>query len=70
MQKKLNEAKGPITVVSGKKKRLIDIGKINDLVLLMVDGSSVLKWYVSHQISFHSLQKSLQCVLPCDEDAK
>lgn len=47
----LNEAKGPITVVSGKKKRLtfvecnndlnsmIDIGKIADLVLLMVDGS-------------------------------
>ena len=47
----LNEAKGPITVVSGKKRRLtfvecnndlnsmIDIGKIADLVLLMVDGS-------------------------------
>jgi ABC-type glutathione transport system ATPase component len=47
----LNEAKGPITVVSGKKRRLtfvecnndlnsmIDIGKIDDLVLLMVDGS-------------------------------
>ncbi|TFK62239.1 DUF663-domain-containing protein [Pluteus cervinus] len=47
----LNEAKGPITVVSGKKKRLtfvecnndlnsmIDIGKIADLVLLMIDAS-------------------------------
>ncbi|KAF9474527.1 DUF663-domain-containing protein [Pholiota conissans] len=47
----LNDAKGPITVVSGKKRRLtfiecnndinsmIDIGKIADLVLLMVDGS-------------------------------
>ena len=47
----LNEAKGPITVVSGKNRRLtfvecnndlnsmIDIGKIADLVLLMVDGS-------------------------------
>ncbi|KAF8158573.1 GTP binding protein [Crassisporium funariophilum] len=47
----LNEAKGPITVVSGKKRRLtflecnndlnsmIDVGKIADLVLLMVDGS-------------------------------
>ncbi|KAH9480154.1 Ribosome biogenesis protein bms1 [Psilocybe cubensis] len=47
----LNEAKGPITIVSGKKRRLtfiecnndlnsmIDIGKIADLVLLMVDGS-------------------------------
>ncbi len=47
----LNEAKGPITVVSGKKRRLtfiecnndlnsmIDIGKIADLVLLMIDGS-------------------------------
>ncbi|KAK1230659.1 Glycoside hydrolase 2 (Mannanase, beta-galactosidase) [Marasmius sp. AFHP31] len=47
----LNEAKGPITVVSGKKRRLtfiecnndlnsmIDVGKIADLVLLMIDGS-------------------------------
>ncbi|KIY72475.1 DUF663-domain-containing protein [Cylindrobasidium torrendii FP15055 ss-10] len=47
----LSEAKGPITVVAGKKKRLtfiecnndlnsmIDIGKIADLVLLMIDGS-------------------------------
>ncbi len=47
----LNEAKGPVTVVSGKKRRLtfiecnndinsmIDIGKIADLILLMVDGS-------------------------------
>ncbi|KAE9405745.1 DUF663-domain-containing protein [Gymnopus androsaceus JB14] len=47
----LNDAKGPITVVSGKKRRItfvecnndlnsmIDIGKIADLVLLMIDGS-------------------------------
>ncbi|KAH7885113.1 DUF663-domain-containing protein [Phlebopus sp. FC_14] len=47
----LQEAKGPITVVSGKTRRLtfiecnndlnsmIDIGKIADLVLLMIDGS-------------------------------
>ncbi|KZS88759.1 DUF663-domain-containing protein [Sistotremastrum niveocremeum HHB9708] len=47
----LTEVKGPITVVSGKKRRLtfvecnndmnsmIDIGKIADLVLLMIDGS-------------------------------
>ncbi|KAJ7288551.1 GTP binding protein [Mycena rebaudengoi] len=47
----LNDAKGPVTVVSGKKRRLtfiecnndmnsmIDIGKIADLVLLMIDGS-------------------------------
>ncbi|KAF7792582.1 hypothetical protein EIP86_003676 [Pleurotus ostreatoroseus] len=47
----LNQVQGPITVVSGKKKRLtfiecnndlnsmIDIGKIADLVLLMIDGS-------------------------------
>lgn len=47
----LNEIKGPVTVVSGKKRRLtfiecnndlnsmIDIGKVADLVLLMVDGS-------------------------------
>ncbi|PVF98480.1 DUF663-domain-containing protein [Serendipita vermifera] len=47
----LSEIKGPITVVAGKKKRLtivecnndlnsmIDIGKIADLVLLMIDAS-------------------------------
>ncbi|KAJ7164613.1 GTP binding protein [Mycena crocata] len=47
----LNEVKGPVTIVSGKKRRLtfiecnndlnsmIDIGKIADLVLLMIDGS-------------------------------
>ncbi|KAF8870963.1 hypothetical protein CPB84DRAFT_1905621 [Gymnopilus junonius] len=47
----LSEAKGPITIVSGKKRRItfiecnndinsmIDIGKIADLVLLMIDGS-------------------------------
>jgi ribosome biogenesis protein BMS1 len=47
----LGEAKGPVTVVSGKKRRLtfiecnndlnsmIDIGKIADLVILMIDGS-------------------------------
>lgn len=47
----LNQVQGPITIVSGKKKRLtfiecnndlnsmIDIAKIADLVLLMIDGS-------------------------------
>ena len=47
----LSEVKGPITVVSGKRRRLtfvecnndlnsmIDIGKVADLVLLMIDGS-------------------------------
>jgi len=47
----LNDVKGPVTVVSGKKRRLtfvecnndlssmIDIGKIADLVLLMIDSS-------------------------------
>lgn len=47
----LNDVKGPVTVVAGKKRRLtfvecnndlnsmIDIGKIADLVLLMIDGS-------------------------------
>nr|GAT58769.1 DUF663-domain-containing protein [Mycena chlorophos] len=47
----LNDVKGPVTVVSGKKRRLtfiecnndlnsmIDVGKIADLVLLMIDGS-------------------------------
>ena len=47
----LNHVQGPITVVSGKKKRItfiecnndlnsmIDIAKVADLVLLMIDGS-------------------------------
>ncbi|CAO1614615.1 unnamed protein product [Jaminaea pallidilutea] len=47
----LKDIRGPVTVVSGKKRRLtfiecgndlnsmIDIGKIADLVLLMIDGS-------------------------------
>ncbi|EIW81233.1 DUF663-domain-containing protein [Coniophora puteana RWD-64-598 SS2] len=47
----LSEAKGPITVIAGKKRRLtfvecnndlnsmIDVGKVADLVLLMIDGS-------------------------------
>ncbi|KAG8749146.1 Glycoside hydrolase 2 (Mannanase, beta-galactosidase) [Serendipita sp. 396] len=47
----LSEVKGPITLVAGKKKRLtivecnndlnsmIDIGKVADLVLLMIDAS-------------------------------
>ena len=47
----LSDIKGPVTVVSGKKRRLtfiecnndlnsmIDIGKVADLVLLMIDGS-------------------------------
>lgn len=47
----LSDIRGPVTVVSGKKRRLtfiecnndinsmIDIGKIADLVLLMIDGS-------------------------------
>ncbi|OCH92588.1 DUF663-domain-containing protein [Obba rivulosa] len=47
----LNHVQGPVTVVGGKKKRItfiecnndlnsmIDIGKVADLVLLMIDGS-------------------------------
>ena len=47
----LSDIKGTVTVVSGKKRRLtfiecnndlnsmIDIGKVADLVLLMIDGS-------------------------------
>ncbi|KAI0087738.1 DUF663-domain-containing protein [Irpex rosettiformis] len=47
----LNQVQGPVTVVSGKKKRItflecnndlnsmIDVAKIADLVLLMIDGS-------------------------------
>jgi ribosome biogenesis protein BMS1 len=46
-----NELRGPVTVVAGKRRRLtfvecntdlnsmIDIGKVADLVLLMIDGS-------------------------------
>jgi ribosome biogenesis protein BMS1 len=46
-----NDIRGPVTIISGKKKRLtfiecnndlssmIDIGKTADLVLLMIDGS-------------------------------
>lgn len=47
----LTDIRGPVTVVSGKRRRLtfvecksdlnamIDIGKVADLVLLMIDGS-------------------------------
>ena len=47
----LNHIRGPVTVVSGKKKRItfvecnndlnsmIDVAKVADLVLLMIDGS-------------------------------
>lgn len=47
----LNDVKGPVTVAAGKKKRLtliecpcdlsamLDVGKVADLVLLMIDGS-------------------------------
>ena len=47
----LSEIRGPVTVISGKKRRLtfvecnndlnsmIDVGKVADLVLLMIDGS-------------------------------
>lgn len=47
----LNQIQGPVTVVSGKKKRItflecnndlnsmIDVAKVADLVLLMIDGS-------------------------------
>lgn len=47
----LNQVQGPVTVVSGKKKRIsfiecnndlnsmLDIAKVADLVLLMIDGS-------------------------------
>ncbi|KAI0317640.1 hypothetical protein OF83DRAFT_1058332 [Amylostereum chailletii] len=47
----LNDIRGPVTIVSGKKRRItfiecnndlnsmIDIGKVADLILLMIDGS-------------------------------
>jgi ribosome biogenesis protein BMS1 len=47
----MNDIRGPVTVVSGKKRRItfiecnndlnsmIDIGKVADLILLMIDGS-------------------------------
>jgi ribosome biogenesis protein BMS1 len=46
-----NDIRGPVTIISGKKRRLtfiecnndissmIDIGKTADLILLMIDGS-------------------------------
>lgn len=64
----LTEAKGPITVVAGKKRRLtfiecnsdlnsmIDIGKVADLVLLMIDGSygfEMVRLFVL-KISYHN----------------
>lgn len=64
----LNEAKGPITVVSGKKRRLtfiecnndinsmIDIGKIADLILLMVDGSFGFEMVSKIPVSFPCTQ--------------
>ena len=64
----LNEAKGPITVVSGKKRRLtfiecnndinsmIDIGKIADLILLMVDGSFGFEMVSNIHVSFPCTQ--------------
>jgi hypothetical protein len=62
----LSEVKGPITVVSGKKRRLtliecnndlnsmIDVGKIADLVLLLIDGSFGFEM-VTGPTSVHSL---------------
>jgi ribosome biogenesis protein BMS1 len=64
----LTEVKGPVTVVSGKKRRIsfiecnndlnsmIDIGKVADLVLLMIDGSFGFEM-VSHPF-VEALQKS------------
>ena len=58
----LNEAKGPITVVSGEKKRItfiecnndlnsmIDVAKVADLVLLMIDGSYGFEMVCSHSL--------------------
>lgn len=63
----LSEVKGPITVVSGKRRRLtfiecnnnlnsmIDIGKVADLVLLMIDGSFGFEM-VRHEISYFSVR--------------
>ena len=59
----LTQVQGPITVVSGKKKRIsfiecnndlnsmIDIGKIADLVLLMIDGSYGFEMVRSYSVS-------------------
>lgn len=59
----LSEIKGPVTVVSGKKRRItfiecnndlnsmIDIGKVADLVLLMIDGS----------FGFEMVRPSIRC---------
>jgi ribosome biogenesis protein BMS1 len=63
-----NDIRGPVTVVSGKKRRitfiecnndlncLIDIGKVADLVLLMVDGSYGFEM-VREPINAHTISK-------------
>lgn len=63
----LTETKGPITIISGKKKRLtfiecvndincmVDIAKIADLVLLLIDadfGFEMVIIYLYKKISF------------------
>jgi len=66
----LNDIRGPVTVISGKKRRLtliecnndlssmIDIGKIADLVLLMIDGSFGFEM-VSTIIAFSQISNAL-----------
>lgn len=63
----LSEIKGPVTVVSGKKRRLtfvecnndlnsmIDIGKVADLVLLMIDGSFGFEMVCQSSYTLHTL---------------
>lgn len=71
----LNEIKGPITVVSGKKRRLtfmecnndmnsmIDVAKVADLVLLMIDASFGFEMVGIDQSFLYNLFFYLYCYL-------
>ena len=69
----LNDIRGPVTVISGKRRRLtivesnndlssmIDIGKVADLVLLMIDASFGFEM-VSMSTLFFTDQQPIPCV--------
>lgn len=77
----INEIKGPITIVSGKRRRLtfievgkdlnsmIDAAKIADLVLLMVDGNYGLEMETMEFLNIaqhHGMPKVLGCATHLD----
>lgn len=74
----LTDVRGPITVVSGKNRRLtfiecpndisgmIDVGKIADLVLLMVDGSFGFEMETFEFLKRPSNTRVPSCLRRCD----